>query len=306
MRFTFVRSSDVPLSYKTFRYRPSRFRHLIYYCHRVVTNQLLRKLIVRALGKWIGMHSRVNQSSHPLLDSVNEHGIGRLGQVLTETQCADIVEYLADKPVYFRGTSITRAFCETQPADMAFGIHYPKDVVDCPHIMELVNAPSVIQLATEYLGCTPTLSCLGVQWSFPTNSPSLAQCFHRDDEDWKYLRFLVYLTDVDEGAGPHVYVKGSHRDKLPLRLKFYSPEELAQLYGARNLFKVFGTRGTGIVADTSGIHKGELPTVKPRLILTFTFSILPNQRSEYKPLHSRHTPRLNNYTNRLFLRGADF
>jgi hypothetical protein len=36
------------------------------------------------------------------------------------------------------------------------------------------------------------------------------QAFHRDSEDWRYLKILVYLSDVDDGAGPHVYLHGSH------------------------------------------------------------------------------------------------
>jgi hypothetical protein len=237
-----------------------------------------------------------------MLDSVREHGIVQLGQVLSEKQCAEVVVYLSDKPVHDSNISVERAFCDAQPPEMAYGIHQLEDVLDCPHLMEFVSSPSIIQLASAYLGCKPTLSCLGVQWSFPTNSPALAQTFHRDSEDWKYLRFFVYLTDVDEGCGPHVYVKGSHRDKLPLRLTFYAPEDLSQKYGSDNFVKVFGKRGAGIAADTSGIHKGELPTRKPRLVLNFTFSILPIPMSEYTPLPSRHSPALANYTNRLFLR----
>lgn len=285
-----------------FQYQPSALRTAIYYCHRVVVNPLLRAFVVRGLGLWIGKRSGIGADLDPLLVSLKENGIVQLGQVLSETQCAEILEYLADKPVYDRNMSVERAFCNAQPDDMSFGIHLLKNVVDCPHIMEMVSAPKIVQLAAEYLGCNPTLSCLGMQWSFPTNAPGIAQKFHRDSEDWKYLRFIIYLTDVDEGCGPHVYVEGSHRDTLPFRMKFYPPEEISQRYGNDRFIKVLGKRGTGIAADTSGIHKGELPTSKPRLVLTFTYAILPNPLSEYEPLYSRHSPQLANYTNRLFLR----
>jgi hypothetical protein len=286
----------------TYAYRPSIFRTALYYCHRGVVNPLLRRFVVSALGRWVGRRADTGEDVHGLLKSVKEHGIVELGQVLNETKCADILAYLSDKPVYDKNLFAGPTFCDAQPDDMAFGTHFVKDVLDCPHIMELVSSPSIVQLAGDYLGCTPTLSCLGVQWSFPTNSPSISQTFHRDTEDWKYLRFFVYLTDVDEGCGPHVYVKGSHRSRLPLRLKLYRPEEISQQYGSDSVVKIFGSRGTGIAADTSGIHKGELPTAKARLVLNFTFSILPNPMSEYTPCHTRHSPGLNNYTNRLFLR----
>jgi hypothetical protein len=90
----------------------------------------------------------------------------------------------------------------------------------------------------------------------PDKHHDVAQKFHRDSEDWKYLRFLICLTDVDDECGPHVYVKGSHRDNLPLRLKVYPPEEISQWYGNENVIKILGKLGTAIAADTSGIHKG--------------------------------------------------
>lgn len=285
-----------------FQYQPSKLRTALYYCQRVVVNSLLRAFVVRALGLWIGKRAGTSDNPDPLLTLLREDGIVELGQVLSDIQCAEIVEYLSDKPVYDKNMYVERAFSDTQSDDMAFGIHLLQNVADCPHIMELVSSPKIVQLAAEYLGCHPTLSCLGVQWSFPTNTPRIAQRFHRDAEDWKYLRFIVYLTDVDHGCGPHVYVKGSHRGTLPFRMKFYPVEEISQRYGNESFIKVLGKRGTGIAADTSGIHKGELPTEKPRLMLTFTYAILPSILSEYEPVESRHSPELINYTNRLFLR----
>lgn len=283
-------------------YQPSVLRKAAYYCHRVVVNPLLRGFVVRALGRWIGRSADIGENAHPLLESLREHGIIQLAHALSENQCAEIVAFLSAKPVYDKNMSVEQAFSDAQPDDMAFGIHLPQNVLDCPHIMALVNSPIIIRLAADYLGCTPTLSSLGVQWSFPINSPRIVQKFHRDSEDWKYLRFLIYLTDVDEGCGPHVYVKGSHREGLPLRLRFYPPEEISLQYGNSSIVKVFGKRGTGIAADTSGIHKGELPTARPRLVLTFTFSILPNPLSTYRPLQTRHSSGWNSYINRLFVR----
>jgi hypothetical protein len=282
--------------------KPSRFRVAIYYCQRMAVNAFFRALVVRVLGAWIGKRSDTSVDVAASLLPLKEDGIVQLGQLLTETQCAEIVAYLSDKPVHDKTTSVDRAFSELQPDDMGFGIHFPTNVLDCPHIMEIVSSPKIVQLAADYLGCNPTLSCLGVQWSFPTTTPGVAQTFHRDSEDWKYLRFLIYLTDVDDGCGPHVYVKGSHRDNLPLRLKVYPPEEISQQYGSENFIKILGKRGTAIAADTSGIHKGELPTVKPRLVLNFLYAILPNVLCKYEPLETRHSPGLANYTNRLYLR----
>jgi hypothetical protein len=289
---------------KTFgshQYSPSLLGTVAYYCQRLVVNRLLRDAVVYVMGKWIGQPHRKDQVKHEKLPALLDDGIVRLEEALSDTQCAEILSYLADKPVSALGLYRELDVPDT-PVDQTFGIYRIENVLDCPHIMELVSSPKIVNLASDYLGCIPSLTCLGVQWSYPTSTPGIPQQFHRDSEGWKYLRFLVYLTDVDEGCGPHVYVKCSHKGRLPFRMKFYQLEEIAERYGRESVVKVFGKRGTGIAADTCGIHKGEAPTIRPRLVLNFTYAISPNTLHEYKPLHTRHSPQLTNYRNRLFLR----
>ncbi len=273
-----------------------------YYSHRLVVIPLLRRIIISVLGIWVGRPRRAAPSQGEWLEKLKTNGIASLGSVLTKSQCMEIVDYLADKEIYETNSSLGTVRYEAKPDTMAFGVHLRNDVLDCPHIIELVSSPTIVKFAGDYLGCRPTLSCLGIQWSFPVNTPNVAQKFHRDSEDWKYLRFIVYLTYVSDGCGPHVYVKGSHTGRLPLRLRFYSLDEILKTFGTDSVTTVYGRRGTGIAADTSGIHKGEAPSSHPRLILTFTFSILANPFEEYTPLRTRHRNDLCNYTNRLFLR----
>lgn len=280
----------------------SRRKMAGFYFSRVVVHPVLRGLMVRLLQTWIGRHRSGKGWGSVAATVVKKEGVVKLNGVLNKSQCADILAYMADKPFHDRDSTASFTLAEQRPRDMAFGIHAQKDVIDCPHIMEFVSSPEIIDLAGVYLGCVPTLSCLGVQWSFPTESPQVAQKFHRDCEDWKYIRFIVYLTDVDEHSGPHVYIKGSHLDRLPLRLRFYSHDEIVQTYGAERVVKVLGRAGTCVVADTAGIHKGELPSESPRLILTMTYSILPIGFMQYRAISSRHAPHIRNYTNRLYLR----
>lgn len=290
------------LDHAVYEKRPSMFGKFHYYCQRLIVNPMLRSLVVGTLRRIIGKRADLGGGDSEFLDTLRDQGIVELGQVFNDAQCDEILDYLSDKPVYHHQVRLERSFCSTQPGDMGFGIHYSKHVLDCPHVMELVNSARIVKLAQEYLGCNPTLTCLGVQWSYPTTAPAVAQTFHRDAEGWKFLRFFVYLTDVEEGCGPHVYVRGSHKGKLPLRLKFYPETELAREYGPDSVVKMFGKRGAGIAADTCGIHKGELPTARARLVLNFTFAILPHPTLPYTPLRTRHPRHFINHTNRLFLR----
>lgn len=283
-------------------HRLSRLPILSYYISRLVVNPPMRRFIVAILGAWIGKNSVKHERKGRLLEMLNEDGIVQLNQSLSDSQCDEIVGYLSSKLVHNRDGTVKQTISDVRPNEISLWFHTVNDVLDCPHIMEFVSSTEVVQLSTEYLGCTPTLSGIVVQWSFPTNIPSVVQKFHRDTEDWKFLRYFVYLSDVDEGCGPHVFIKGSHLDKSPLRLKIYTDEEISQKYQPERFLTVYGRRGTSIAADTSGIHKGETPTASPRMVLCFTYSILANPFLRYEPIYTRHAEKIKTYSNRLFLR----
>jgi hypothetical protein len=69
------------------------------------------------------------------------------------------------------------------------------------------------------------------------------------------------------------YVPGSHRERMPLRLRPYPDAEIARDYGAG--VTVTGAAGTAFAIDTRGIHKGVPPLARPRLLLCIQYSLLP-------------------------------
>jgi len=281
--------------------RPPFTKQAHFYFRRIITSSPLRRPAIRFLQTMVGRYPSNNKIESGALATLKRDGIVTVSDLLSEQQRTEIVHYLADKPIHDRHDATPRRTNSGLPLDMQFGFYDTQDIIDCPHVMSLVSSPRLVDLAAEYLGCVPTLCCLGAHWSFPKSSPETVQKFHRDCEDWKYLRFIMYLTDVGEGDGPHVYVKQSHQGRLPFRLRFYPEEELDAVYGQENILRVLGPAGTCVVADTAGIHKGELPVDAPRLVLSFTYSILPPPLFHYQPLPSHHPQALRNYTNRLFL-----
>ena len=65
------------------------------------------------------------------------------------------------------GTGGARMQLEELPPETPEAGYDLKTIIACPDLMELVNAPAVLQLACAYLHCKPTLSSLGVRWSLP-------------------------------------------------------------------------------------------------------------------------------------------
>lgn len=99
-----------------------------------------------------------------LLGALVRDGFATLPPLLTEAQIAEMLAFLAGrKPV--RGKAL---------ADYELS-----DVVNCPQMMELANHPMLLALASRYLGCAPTISTIGLRWSYPAEQIAGVQSFHR-------------------------------------------------------------------------------------------------------------------------------
>ncbi|SDH65196.1 MULTISPECIES: phytanoyl-CoA dioxygenase family protein [unclassified Duganella] len=283
---------------------------LLYYSQRMVTYPSLRRLVVRALSGAVrlrqGAGSELYASTdaeEAALDDLYRSGYAPLGNLLDDQQCDEIHAWLADKLLIDRDR-VRPGFTLAQRTEAVRVADYQlRDVIACPHILALANSPPLLGLAARYMACKPTISALGLRWSFPVpGSDSALQAFHRDSEDWRYLKVLVYLTDVDDGAGPHVYLHGSHLTQAPVRLRFYSDSEISRAHSADMLLTAIGTRGFCFAVDTAGIHKGTAPALQPRLMLQIQYSLLPSYAYRYAPEHYQGALLLDPYVNRLIVR----
>jgi hypothetical protein len=238
----------------------------------------------------------------PLLDRLRAEGYAALGSVLTSSQCAAIHGYFADKILTDRQDNTSTFMLAHVPPATRLAEYSLRDIVRCPHILALANDSRLLELAERYIGCKPTISQLGVRWSFPASGMrSDLQTFHRDSEDWRYFKVIVYLTDVGPDDGPHVYVRGTHRTRAPVRLKIQSDSEISREYGEERLIMAIGERGFGFAVDTAGVHKGSPPVGRPRLMLQIQYSLFRSYAYLYEPEpYFGNTP-FDPYINRLIL-----
>lgn len=283
---------------------------LLYYSQRIVTRPSLRRLVVRALTGALRVRQgaakdlwAATAAEDASLRDLSRSGYAPLGNLLSAAQCDEIRAFLADKLLFDRDRLREGFPLALAPGGVRVADYHLRDVLACPHILALANSPPLLGLAARYMECRPTISALGLRWSFPLPGDSSAlQVFHRDSEDWRYLKVLVYLTDVDDDAGPHVYLQGSHLTQAPVRLKFYTDTEIAQAYGTDQLLTAIGTRGFCFAVDTAGIHKGTAPARQPRLMLQIQYSLLPSYAYRYAPEAYRGPLPLDPYVNRLIVR----
>jgi ectoine hydroxylase-related dioxygenase (phytanoyl-CoA dioxygenase family) len=153
-----------------------------------------------------------------------------------------------------------------------------EDLICKKEVLEIVADEKYKNIARNYFNAEPFLVSVNMWWTtnYSTEASSeAAQKYHFDLERIKFLKFFIYLTDVEIDNGPHVYIEGSHKVfSKPFKFlkKFYSridDYEIEKYYGKNKIKTVIGKSGTTIVGDTSCFHKGTPVKKKSRLIFEF-------------------------------------
>lgn len=286
-------------------FKPSN--SFLYYLQRIIVSPPLRGVCVKLFRQWVRARQGVSRGGQSetrerQLAALHADGYVELGTLFSPEQCADIHRFLADKVLTDRHDDSTRFIIDKVPPTVKLAEYSLRDIVACPHILALANSENLLSLAERYIGCKPTISQLGIRWSFPNPAGrSDLQTFHRDSEDWRYFKVLVYLTDVGPGEGPHVYVRGTHRTRAPVRLHLQSDAEINGMYGEDMLITAMGERGFGFAVDTAGVHKGAAPSARRRLMLQIQYSLFRSYAYLYQPEPYQGALPLDPYINRLIV-----
>jgi phytanoyl-CoA dioxygenase PhyH len=122
--------------------------------------------------------------------------------------------------------------------------------------------------------------------------------WHRDSPFSHQFKALLYLSDVTEDNGPFEFIEGSHRRAslltaagslgVPLAQYRFSDEQIARLQAAGVLPQArqfTGSKGTLLLVDTRGLHRGRPLRSGERLALT-RYYFASNVPDEFTSRHS--------------------
>lgn len=151
-------------------------------------------------------------------------------------------------------------------------------------LQRLIKDPGILAIAAKFLGAPPVHMGSEISWSLPVpgnfvEQRNAAQVFHYDLDDYRFIKFFFYLTDVDLASGPHTYIRGTHKGKKLLhqligtRCASIPDEKILECYDAKNMVNVCGKAGFGFVENALCFHRGSQPTEKPRLMLQIEYSM---------------------------------
>jgi hypothetical protein len=145
------------------------------------------------------------------------------------------------------------------------------------YVQRLLCDPYLLAVATRYLGVFPVITKPDMWWDTDFLPPGLRpRPFHVDSGCLRWLKVGVNLTDTTLESPHFVYVKGSHnpnKTTRPLTRRLVSRMNLSdkevQEVCPEKIVHVTAPAGSITLADTRGIHKGELSMRGHRLILYF-------------------------------------
>jgi len=225
-----------------------------------------------------------------------------LGFMLAPTVVSEIVHFASTHPC-FADRQADRGFMvsDHEAAQQAICksillAQYFNTEAACAAVGRLARDPTLNLLAARFLRSVPHFVGANLWWTFPVDASEEdrhrhAHLFHRDVDDFRFLKFFFYLTDVEPGEGAHVCVRGSHRAAPRLRrfdrwkLRRYSDDEIAGAYAPGEILEITGKAGTGFAENTLCVHKGMTPRSAPRLLLQMQFALF-----DYGVMHDRRDP----------------
>jgi hypothetical protein len=150
-------------------------------------------------------------------ETLRREGIVKLGTLLSPTQMAEVQDYLFRRPV-FNGhipTSakhrVLRRYLGHTAEQFPLGCYPAGDIAMAPHLLEMIFHPDILDAATAYFGCAPTLTWLQTWWNFVGQGKYVhgQNNYHRDENDLRMFWVYMYVTDVTEGCGPHAMIRRS-------------------------------------------------------------------------------------------------
>jgi hypothetical protein len=194
---------------------------------------------------------------------------------------AEIREYAERSPCHRSGDRRQFTFHEVTEGRLADGkpvvLGMVEDPRACPEISRLCADPTLLAVASQYLGYRPQHVEPRLYWSFVcsvTHTDRLAQWqtvdYHFDVDGYSFIYANFYITTVDRSSGAHAYIRGSHKRK-PIWMLLHSANQtdkaVFEYFNRDREVLIEGAAGYGFLEDASCYHKAISPRTRERLML---------------------------------------
>lgn len=242
-------------------------------------------------------------------NGLDEQGYSLIEDYVSPADCDRIIGFLGREQLLFReglSNRLHRGYTAENVNGTTSNVCWIEDrfaLLSSPEIAALAFNPSLIAVAQRFLGAPPIHTQITCWWSTPHSRSlehvkSAAQQFHQDRDYIKFVKIFVHLTDVTDDNGPHEFIAGSNADyaavtKNKLRSsKRLTDEYLHSVYPSQRFRRFSAPRGTLLLEDTSGFHKGNPVAKGHRLMLQFEFAstLYGSPAYRFRDIPTKHIP----------------
>jgi hypothetical protein len=211
---------------------------------------------------------------------VKMNGICFLPQLqIPEDQLNIVRSFLKNKPVYDLYSGAEFNIDGDVPLQCSKLAYRTTDLVNCQPLLQLANSPLIIEAVTDILGARPTICLFQSWWTLGEHHESVGKSYddvyHRDVDDFRFVKIFAYLTDTHEKNGAHSYIVGSHRSSLFTRRGPISDQQVHDSFDSKNIVTITGKAGAVFLENTWGIHRPLFASEGRRLIFSALYCLTP-------------------------------
>ena len=222
-------------------------------------------------------------SKKKIINNISETGYSIINEFIEKDQIEEILKLTNNtKCSYILKDQIIKSESIKYVPSQATIIDFDEnELLKQKIIKDIIHNNFFYEIAKMYFKSVPILTNVGLRISKISDKPGNkeAQLYHFDLDRPKWLKFFIYLNDVESlDHGPHSYIKKTHKvfsKPYKILIKRYqriSDKEIFAYYNQSNEHVIYGKAGTLAIGDTLAFHKGHNPKTKIRKVLTLEFS----------------------------------
>jgi hypothetical protein len=225
-------------------------------------------------------HDRRLQRFRPQLPTIPPARSVVLEEVRTRGVCVTTLDALG-----FPGTEALRSGVLGLRAELAQSprgtdptVRIPRErVLGRPSVWQWGLDEELLDMVENYIGLPARYHGAGLRRERATGEAVGVRQWHRDVEDHRMLKLLVWLNDVAEDGGPFEYVDRRHTPHLTSSMRYasgyVSDAAFEQQVPREEWRRATGPTWTCVVADPRNVfHRAMPPTGRDRYSLTFGYT----------------------------------